>query len=138
MIIRQGIYKEIQKNILEILQKKILVSKIKIIFYLVLAFIFYKGFVAFQNFEIGVGDRVADIEEKADFEKEGEVIGLMMYMGRPLKLTEHLLTKNKSRCLEMKQMAEESSSAYYECVRVNAVLKGRKIVSIINEIEVIE
>ena len=113
-------------------------SKIKIAFYLVLAFIFYKGFVAFQNFEIGVDDRVADIEEKADFEKEGEVIGLMMYMGRPLKLTEHLLTKNKSRCLEMKQMAEESSSAYYECARVNAVLKGRKIVSIINEIEVIE
>ena len=113
-------------------------SKIKIIFYLALAFIFYKGFVAFQNFEIGVDDRIADIEEKADFEKEGEVIGLMMYMGRPLKLTEHLLTKNKSRCLEMKQTAEESSSAYYECARVNAVLKGRKIVSIITEIEVIE
>ena len=113
-------------------------SKIKIVFYLALAFIFYKGFVAFQNFEIGVDDRIADIEEKSDFEKEGEVIGLMMYMGRPLKLTEHLLTKNKSRCLEMKQTAEESSSAYYECARVNAVLKGRKIVSIINEIEVIE
>ena len=109
-------------------------SKIKIIFYLALAFIFYKGFVAFQNFEIGVDDRIADIEEKADFEKEGEVIGLMMYMGRPLKLTEHLLTKNKSRCLEMKQMAEENSSAYYECARVNAVLKGRKIVSIINAV----
>ena len=113
-------------------------SKIKIVFYLALAFIFYKGFVAFQNFEIGVDDRIADIEEKADFEKEGEVIGLMMYLGRPLKLTEHLLTKNKSRCLEMKKMAEENSSAYYECARVNAVLKGRKIVSIINEIEVIE
>jgi len=113
-------------------------SKIKIVFYLALAFIFYKGFVAFQNFEIGVDDRIADIEEKADFEKQGEVIGLMMYMGRPLKLTEHLLTKNKSRCLEMKQTAEESSSAYYECARVNAILKGRKIVSIINEIEVIE
>ena len=113
-------------------------SKIKIVFYLALAFIFYKGFVAFQNFEIGVDDRIADIEEKADFEKQGEVIGLMMYMGRPLKLTEHLLTKNKSRCLEMKQTAEESSSAYYECARVNAVLKGKKIVSIIYEIEVIE
>ena len=61
-------------------------SKIKIAFYIVLAFIFYKGFVAFQNFEIGVDDRVADIEEKADFEKEGEVIGLMMYLGRPIKI----------------------------------------------------
>ena len=57
----------------------------------------------------------------------------MMYLGDPPKLYEHLLTKNKSRCLEMKQTAEESSSAYYECVRVNAVLKGRKIVSIINK-----
>ena len=113
-------------------------SKIKIFFYLVLAFVFYKGFVAFQNFEIGVADRVADIEEKADFEKKGEVIGLMMYLGDPPKLYEHLLTKNKSKCLEMKQMAEENSSAYYECERVNAVLKGRKIVSIINKIEVIE
>ena len=113
-------------------------SKIKIVLYLALAFIFYKGFVAFQNFEIGVDDRVASIEEKADFEKEGEVIGLMMYLGDPPKLYEHLLTKNKSRCLEMKQTAEESSSAYYECARVNAVIKGRKIVSIINEIEVIE
>jgi hypothetical protein len=114
------------------------VSKIKIVFYLALAFIFYKGFVAFQNFEIGVDDRIADIEEKADFEKQGEVIGLMMYLGDPPELYEHLLTKNKSRCLEMKQMAEENSSAYYECARVNAVIKGRKIVSIINEIEVIE
>ena len=61
-------------------------SKIKIVFYLALVFIFYKGFVAFQNFEIGVGDRVADIEEKADFEKEGEVIGLMMYLGRPSRI----------------------------------------------------
>jgi len=62
----------------------------------------------------------------------------MMYLGDPPKLYEHLLTKNKSRCLEMKQTAEESSFAYYECARVNAVLKGRKIVSIINKIEVIE
>ena len=113
-------------------------SKIKIVLYLALAFIFYKGFVAFQDFEIGVNDRVADIEEKADFEKEGEVISLMMYLGDPPKLYEHYLTKNKSRCLEMKQTAEESSSAYYECARVNAVLKGGKIVSIINKIEVIE
>ena len=46
--------------------------------------------------------------------------------------------EDKSRCLEMKQTAEESSPAYYECVRVNAVLKGRKIVSIINKIEIIK
>ena len=113
-------------------------SKIKIVFYLVLVFVIYKGYVAFKNFEIGVGDRVAELEEKADFEKEGEVIGLMMYLGDPPELTEHLFTSGRSKCLEMKAIAEESSFAYYECARVNAVIKSSKIVSIIEEIEVIE
>ena len=44
-------------------------SKIKIVFYLVLIFVVYKGYEAFKNFEIGVGDRVAQLEELADFEK---------------------------------------------------------------------
>ena len=112
-------------------------SKIKIIFYLILIFVVYKGFVAIKDFEVGVGDRVAEIEEKAEFEREGEVIGLMMYLGDPPQLNEHLLVKNKSKCLEMKQIAEETSFAYYECARVNAVIRGGKILSIINEIEVI-
>ena len=53
-------------------------SKIKIVFYLVLIFVVYKGYVAFKDFEIGVGDRVAEIEEKADFQKKGEVIGFRL------------------------------------------------------------
>ena len=113
-------------------------SKIKIVFYLILAFIAYKGFVAFKDFEIGVDNRVAEIEERAGFEKEGEVIGLMMYLGDPPELTEHLYTENRSRCLEMKEIAEETSFAYYECARVKAVLVGKKIVSIVEELEVIE
>ena len=52
-------------------------SKIKIVFYLVLVFVIYKGYETFRDFEIGVGDRVAELEEKADFEKEGEVIGFL-------------------------------------------------------------
>ena len=94
--------------------------------------------MAFKNFEIGVSDRVAELEELADFEKEGEVIGLMMYLGDPPELKEHLYTKSRSKCLELKEIAEESSFAYYKCAKVNAVLKGNKIVSIIEEIEVIE
>ena len=94
--------------------------------------------LALKNFEIGVSDRVAEIEEQADFEKEGEVIGLMMYLGDPLELTEHLYTESRSKCLELKEIAEENSFAYYECAKVNAVLKGKKIVSILEEIEVIE
>ena len=113
-------------------------SKIKIIFFIIIAFIIYKGVVAFKNFEIGVSDKVAEIEELADFEKEGEVIGLMMYLGDPLELTEHLYTESRSKCLELKEIAEESSFAYYKCAKINAVIKGKKIVSIIEEIEVIE
>ena len=113
-------------------------SMIKIIFFIILAFIVYKGFVAFKNFEIGVSDRTAKIEELADFEKEGEVIGLMMYLGDPPELKEHFFTESRSKCLELKEVAEENSNAYYECARVNAVLKGKKIVSVIEELEVLE
>ena len=113
-------------------------SKIKIIFFLILGFVVYKGYEAFTNFEIGVSDRITEIEEKADFERQGEVIALMMYLGDPPKLTEHLLVKNESKCVEMKQIAEETSFAYYECAIVDANLKGGKITSINEELEVLQ
>ena len=71
-------------------------SKIKIVLYLIIIFAVYKGYEAFRDFEIGVGDRVAKIEELADYEKEDEVIGLMMYLGDPPELTEHLFTSGRS------------------------------------------
>jgi len=114
------------------------VGKIKIILLIIIAFIIYKGIIALKNFEIGVDRKVAEIEELADFEKEEEVIGLMMYLGDPLELKEHLFTESRSKCLQLKKIAEETSFAYYECAKVNAVVKGKKIVSIIEEIEVIE
>ena len=110
---------------------------IKTILLTILGFVIYKGYVAFTEFEIGVGDRVAVLEESAGVEREGEVIGLMMYLGDPPELKEHLYAKSKSKCLEMKQIAEETSFAYYECARVEAILAGNKIVSIINELEVL-
>ena len=113
-------------------------GKIKTIFILIIVFVIYKGVVALKNFEIGVSNKVAEIEDLADFEKEKEVIGLMMYLGDPLELKEHLFTESRSKCLELKKIAEENSFAYYECAKVNAVLKGKKIVSIVEEIEVIE
>ncbi len=113
-------------------------GKIKIVLYFIIAFVIYKGVVAFKNFEIGVGDRVAEIEELADFEKEDEVIGLMMYLGDPPELKEHFFTESRSLCLKLKETAEENSNAYYECAKVNAVIKGKKILSIIEEIEVLE
>ena len=113
-------------------------NKIKIIFLIIVAFIIYKVVVALKDFEIGVSKKVSEIEELADFEKEEEVIGLMMYLGDPLELKEHLFTESRSKCLQLKNIAEESSFAYYECAKVNAVLKDKKIVRIIEEIEVIE
>ena len=111
-------------------------SKIKIVLVFLLFFGLYKGYVAFTEFEIGVSDRVAEIEANADIERQGEVIALMMYLGDPPELNEHLLVKNKSKCLEMKQIAEETSFAYYECAVVDANLKGGKIISINEELEV--
>ena len=113
-------------------------SKTKIIFFLILGFVFYKGYVAFTDFEIGVSDRVVKLEEAADFERQGEVIALMMYLGDPPQLNEHLFVKNKSKCLEMKQIAEETSFAYYECAVVDAILIGGKITKVNRELKVLQ
>ena len=113
-------------------------SKIKYIVILIICYGLYKGYVAFTEFEIGVSDRVAKLEEAADIEKQGEVIALMMYLGDPPELNEHLLVKNESKCLDMKQIAEETSFAYYECAIVDANIKGGKIISINEELKVLE
>ena len=113
-------------------------SKIKYIVILIICYGLYKGYVAFTEFEIGVSDRVAKLEEAADIEKQGEVIALMMYLGDPPELNEHLLVKNESKCLDMKQIAEETSFAYYECAIVDANLKGGKITSINQELKVLQ
>ena len=77
------------------------------------------------------------MKENVDIERQGEVIALLMYLGDPLELKEHLLVEKKSKCLEMKQIAEETSFAYYECAVVDANLKGGKIISINKELEVL-
>ena len=113
-------------------------SKIKFVFLLILGFIIYKGFVAIKNFEVGIDKEVAQIE-KMGFEKEDKVIGLMMYLGEPddLQLIEHLLVESKVKCFEMKEIAEANSNAYYECAKLEAVVRDGKIIRIIEEIEVL-
>ena len=113
-------------------------SKVKFVLILLIFYGLYKGYEAFTEFEIGVSDRVAVLEEAADFESQGEVIALMMYLGNPPRLNEHLLVVNKSKCLDMKQIAEETSFAYYECAVVDANVRGGKIISINEELEVLE
>ena len=63
----------------------------------------------------------------------------MMYLGddEDLELVEHLLVKNRSKCFDMKQIAEETSNAYYECARIKAIVKDGKIISVIKELEVL-
>ena len=112
-------------------------SKIKIVLVFLLCFGLYKGYVAFSEFEIGVSNRVAELEWNEDIEKKGEVIALLMYLGDPLELKEHLLVEKESKCLEMKQIAEETSFAYHECAVVDANLKCGKIISINAELEIL-
>jgi len=111
-------------------------GKIKIIFAIVIIYFIYKGFNAIMDFDLSVTKKVQKIEEMADLEKESTVIGLMMYIGNPLELKEHLMMSSKSKCLENKEIAELTSSAYYECAEVNAVVKGGKIISVIEEIKI--
>ena len=113
-------------------------SKIKIIAFLILGFIIYKIFVAVKDFDVGLDKRIEKVEALGLGEQD-EVIGLMMYLGDPedLVLVEHLLVKNKSKCLEMKKNAEEVSNAYYECARIEAIIKEGKIVTVIEELEVL-
>ncbi len=113
-------------------------SKIKIIAFLILGFIVYKVFVTVEDFEVGLDKRIEKVEALGLGEQDN-VIGLMMYLGDPedLVLVEHLLVKNKSKCLEMKENAEEVSNAYYECARINAIVKEGKIVTVIEELEVL-
>ena len=46
--------------------------------------------------------------------------------------------QSEKECLEKKEIAELNSFAFYECAEVNAVVKGGKIISIIEEIRVLE
>ncbi len=113
-------------------------SKIKIFFAIVVIYFIYKGFTAIMDFDLAVTEKVKKIEEIADIEKESTVIGLMMYIGYPLELKEHLMMSSKKKCLKKKEIAELNSFAFYECAEVNAVVKGGKIISIIEEIRVLE
>jgi len=113
-------------------------GKIKIILAIVIIYFIYKGFTAMMDFDLAVTKKVEKIEEIAGIEKESTVIGLMMYLGNPLELKEHLMMSSKSKCLENKEIAELTSSAYYECAEVNAVVKGGKIISVVEEIKIFE
>tara|TARA_A100001388_G_C28614326_1_gene424420 strand:+ start:120 stop:464 length:345 start_codon:yes stop_codon:yes gene_type:complete len=113
-------------------------NKIKIFFILVFIFILYKGSMAFKNFKSGAENRAVEIKVKSGMDVDGEVIALMMYIGNPLQLKEHLYVPSRSGCLDLKEKAKKSSSAFYKCSKVNAKITGGKIVKIIEELEEIK
>tara|TARA_Y100000004_G_scaffold88828_1_gene99618 strand:- start:185 stop:358 length:174 start_codon:yes stop_codon:yes gene_type:complete len=53
-----------------------------------------------------------------------------MYLGNPPELKEHLLMSSISECLKKKRIATRNSNAEYRCMKVNAVVKDGKIISI--------
>ena len=59
------------------------------------------------------------------------VISLLMFLGDPPQLKEHLLMPSISKCLEKKKIAQRSTNnAEYRCMKVKAVVKDGKIISI--------
>ena len=58
------------------------------------------------------------------------VIALLMYLGNPPELKEHLLMSSISECLKKKRIATRNSNAEYRCMKVNAIVKDGKIISI--------
>ena len=53
-----------------------------------------------------------------------------MYLNDPPVLKEHLLMPTISECLKKKRIATRNSNADYKCMKVNAVVKDGKIISI--------
>ena len=60
------------------------------------------------------------------------VISLLMFLGEPPVLKEHLLMPSISECLSKRRVATRNSNATYQCLKVKAVVEDGKIISISN------
>ena len=61
------------------------------------------------------------------------VISLLMFLGNPPVMKEHLLMPSISECLKRKRIATRSNGSdrlFYQCSKVKAVVKDGKIISI--------
>ena len=61
------------------------------------------------------------------------VISLLMFLGEPPVLKEHLLMPSISECLKKKRLATRSNGSdrlYYQCSKVKAVVQDGKIIRI--------
>ena len=112
----------------------------KIIGVFAIIYLVYLGFSKFMDSSMEVAEKVNKISEIDKDEKSNnkEVVGLMMFLGSPPKLKEHLMMPSNEDCLIKKEIAEMTSSALYKCMVVEAEVKDNKIVSIVKEIKIIE
>ena len=113
---------------------------IKIIGVVAIIYLFYVGLSKFFDSSLDVANKIAN---KYDLESIGEVdskevIGLIMFLGNPPEMKEHLLMSNIDDCSFKKELAEMSSNAMYKCILVEAEVKDKKIVKIFKEIQILE
>ena len=60
-----------------------------------------------------------------------EVVALLLYLGNPPELKEHLLMPDFGKCLEKKRVAtRNSNNITYQCASVLATVKDGKIINI--------
>jgi|TARA_B100000161_G_scaffold181498_1_gene130807 hypothetical protein len=113
---------------------------VKIIVVFVLIYSVYIGLSKFMDTSVDVAKNVTELEnlENTNKLKSKEVVGLMMFLGNPPEMKEHLLTKHIDDCSFKKELAEMNSNAMYKCILVDAEVKDEKIVRVLKEIEVLE
>ena len=113
---------------------------VKIIVVFALIYLVYVGLSKFMNTSLDVAKKATEIEdlENKDKVKSKEVVGLMMFLGNPPEMKEHLLTKHIDDCSFKKEIAEMNSNAIYKCILIDAEVKDEKIVRVLKELEVLE
>ena len=113
---------------------------VKIIGFFAIIYLVYLGFSSFMDDSLEVAEKVNNNLEIDKVKKSNnkEVVGLMMFLGNPPKINEHLMMPSNEDCLIKKEIAEMTSSALYKCMVVEAEVKDNKIVSIVKEIKIIE
>ena len=113
---------------------------VKIIGFFAIVYLVYLGFSSFMDDTLEVAEKINKTIEVDKLKKSNnkEVVGLMMFLGNPPKINEHLMMPSIEDCLIKKEIAELTSSALYKCMLVKAMVKDNKIVSIFKEIKIIE
>ena len=113
---------------------------VKIIGFFAIIYLAYLGFSSFMDDSLEVAEKVNKALEVDKIKKSNnkEVVGLIMFLGNPPKINEHLMMPSNEDCLIKKEIAEMTSSALYKCMVVEAEVKDNKIVSIVKEIKIIE